>query len=101
MWPVSLTQSSWTELGRGVSIGTIATHGFWGLSATSKIPPQVLFRRRSISCGEPRGMGVASPIPSPCDRGGLRFQLGAITIDWSTYRIDANPENYWAVSTHL
>ena len=72
----TLTQSSWTELGRCVSIGTISTHDFWGLSGTNK-PPQVLFRLLSIPAGAREW--VSRHRSKSCDRRGVRFQLGAIS----------------------
>ena len=72
----TLTQSSWTELWRCVSIGAISTHEFLGYQVTNK-PPQVLFRLLSIPAGAREW--VSRHRSKSCDRGGLRFQLGAIS----------------------
>jgi hypothetical protein len=54
----------------------ISTHEFLGYQVTNK-PPQVLFRLLSIPAGAREW--VSRHRSKSCDRGGLRFQLGAIS----------------------
>jgi hypothetical protein len=64
------------SLGGVFLLGPFPPPNFWGLSVANK-PPQVLFRLLSIPVGAREW--VSRHRSKSCDRGGLRFQLGAIS----------------------